>query len=153
MSTPVNVQVRRLIDPDTWVKRMLSSLSAVGEANYKDGITHPRKPIIESSVAAEGRYKAVMRKVIEEERRKKGLQGLTDNDVATYAVLFAPRLVEGVKTREPKVRDRIQKWHPILSEIVQKIDQMPNTTDAEREQRMLANLRALKAAKGRVKGG
>jgi len=65
-----------------------------------------------------------------------------------YAQHFAARLVAGVTGREKEVHDSVTPWQPIVESHVRKIDEMPEVTDAEREARMLANLRGLKALKG-----
>jgi len=86
----VSVSVTRILSPDEWKKRQINNLKAVGEANYRVGISHPRKDPIEAGIKAE------------------------------------------------------EKWANAI------IDAMPDATDRDREERMLANLRGLKALKGKA---
>jgi hypothetical protein len=56
--------------------------------------------------------------------------------------------VEGVTKREKKVDKFVRAWQPVLSDHVSTIDALPDVTDADRENRMLENLRGLKTKKG-----
>jgi len=141
--------VTRLKKPEDWIKRQLDNLKAVGEANFKVGIAYPKKDTIAEGIAAEDKFEAAMKKALEEERRKKALEFVTLQEWYGYSKdIGAPRLVEGVTKREKEVKDFVTGWQPILLDHVAKIDVMPEVTDREREERILANLRGLKAAKG-----
>jgi hypothetical protein len=138
--------VERIKPAEAWIKKQLGNLSAVGEANYRTGVTTPKRPIVATSIAKEDKYANQMRKVIETKARVEGLKGVTDDDVIAAAVnLGAKRLVPAVTERESKVRKFVTNWHPILASIEAEVDAKPDTTDAEREARMLTNLRGLKA--------
>jgi len=142
-------RVVRLLPPDVWRKRQLDTLKSVGRANYEQGISMPKKDPIEAGIAAQDRYEEQMRKDEVLERRKEGLKAT--NMAEWYGFthgIGSPRLVEGVTKREKKVERFIRGWHPILTEHVTKIDELPDVTDADREERMLENLRGLKAKKG-----
>jgi len=144
--------VQRILSPTDWKARQLGNLKAVGEANYGVGIDKPKKDPIEAGKAAEGAYASEMRKVIDEGRRKKGLEGATMAEWNLYASTIGKgRLVEGVTKREAKVGDFVTKYQPLLSDHVGKIDALPSATDGEREAKMLENLRGLKALHGRAR--
>jgi len=141
--------VTRLKKPEDWIKRQLENLKAVGEDNFKVGIAYPKKDTIAEGIAAEAKYAAAIKKAVDEERRKKALEFVTLQEWFGYSKdIGAPRLVEGVTKREKEVKDFVVSWQPILLDHVAKIDVMPEVTDREREERILANLRGLKAAKG-----
>lgn len=143
--------VTRLLSPEDWAKRQIDTLKAVGATNYALGISKPRKDPIVAGIAAEGKYGDTMRKVIEEERRKKGLEKTDMAEWFRYSdTLGKNRLVEGVTKREAKVKKFVTAFQPILLDHVSKIDDLPDTTDSDRETRMLENLRGLKALKGRA---
>jgi len=147
-----DVRVVRIMSPDEWKKRQLSTLSSVGQTNYAQGITAPRNDPIAAGIAAQGRYEAQMKKDEVLKRREAGLKATSMNDWAAYAqALGVNRLVEGVQKREKKVDTFIKSFQPLLADHVSKIDAMPDITDADREQRVMANLRGLKALKGKWK--
>jgi len=145
--------VTRILPPDEWKKRQINTLKSVGEANYRQGIERPKKDPIEAGIASEDRWAAQIRKAIEERRRAKGLSMTNMNEWYNLAnSLGAPRLVEGVVKREFKIDRFIRSWQPLLLDHVAKIDAMPAVTDSDMENRMLENLRGLKALKGRWRG-
>jgi len=146
-------QVTRILPPDEWKKRQINNLRAVGEANYKVGIAKPKKDPIQAGIEADEKWKERIKKAIEEDRRKKALQTVTMDEWYNFAnEIGAPRLVEGVTKREVKIDRFVRSWQPILLEHVQKIDAMPAVTDKDMEERMLTNLRGLKALKGAWRG-
>jgi len=145
--------VQRILPPEEWRKRQIGNLKAVGETNYKVGIANPRKDPIEAGIEAEDKWADRIKKAIDEQRRKKALQAVSMDDWYKYASeIGAGRLVEGVVKREAKVDKFVRGWQPILLDHVKKIDEMPAVTDKDMEERMLANLRGLKALKGKWRG-
>ena len=146
-------QVTRILPPDEWKKRQINNLKAVGEENYKVGINRPKKDPIQAGIEAEEKWAARIKEAIEEKRRAKALQAVSMDEWFNYAAnIGAARLVEGVTKREAKVDRFVRSWQPILQDHVSKIDAMPAVTDKDMEERMLANLRGLKALKGAWRG-
>lgn len=143
--------VKRVISPDEWKKRQIDTLRSVGRTNYLTGISSPKADPIERGKATEAKFADAMRKAIEEERRKKGLEKTSMAEWYKYAHdIGADKLVDGVVKREAKVGAFIAAWHPLLTDHLSKIDALPEETDADRENRMLENLRGLKALKGKA---
>jgi len=140
------VEVRRLLAPKDWRERQIGTLKAVGEKNYAIGISFPKKDPIAAGIAAEDRYADEMKKVIDEKRRAKALEA---TDIAEWfkysSEIGKPRIVEGVVKRENEVVKFVDAWQPILMDHVKKMDVLPVVTDAEREAKMIENLRGLKA--------
>ena len=150
---PAKPTVKRILSPDEWRKKQIETLKAVGETNYKLGIASPKKDPIAAGIAAEDKWAERIKKAIEEQRRKKGLESTNIDEWFAYsAAIGAGRVVEGVVKREKEVADFITAWQPILADHVSKIDQMPAVTDKDMEERMLANLRGLKALHGKWRG-
>jgi len=142
-------QVTRILPPDEWKKRQISTLRAVGETNYRQGIARPKKDPIEAGIQAEAKWAARIKAAIEGEHRKKGLMATDMADWARYAEeIGAGRVVEGVVKREAKIDRFVKGFQPMLVDHVSKIDAMPAVTDSDMEQRMLENLRGLKGLKG-----
>lgn len=143
--------VQRLIDPAAWVQKQIDTLSAVGETNYRQGITRPRKSPIGAGIAAQAKYEARMRDPEVLKRRESGLRATSDDVWASRAErIGAGRLVQGVVERRAKVEQKVQAYHGQLSQHLQRIDAMPDVTDSDRERRMIENLHGLKAMKGRI---
>jgi len=140
----------RLLPPDKWVEKQLGTLEAVGEANYRARVVIPKKLAIAEGIKAQPKYEAQMKKPEVLARRAEKLKAVTEAEWLGYTLeIGAPRLVEGVTKRRKEVEDFVSAWQPILLDHVKKIDVMPEVTDREREERMLANLRGLKALKAK----
>ena len=143
------VTVKRILPPEEWKKRQLDTLKSVGRANYAQGISMPKKSPIEAGIAAQDRYEEQMRKEEVLKRRKENLETVTDEEWFNYAQnIGVDRIVDGVVKREKKVDKFVRGWQPVLLDHVAKIDAMADVTDADRENKMLENVRGLKAKKG-----
>jgi hypothetical protein len=141
--------VTRLPSPQTWVDKQISTLSAVGAANYRIGITQPKKSPTASAIAAQPKYEAAMRDPQVLARRTAGLRNTTDEIWASRAEnIGADRLVSGVVQRRDKVERQVTKLHGLMTQHLQRIDGMPNVTASDAEQRMLANLKGMRAMRG-----
>jgi len=150
LEPPNPATVTRLIPPTDWVEKQLRNLSAVGEQNYREGITRPKKDPIQAGIAAQPAYEAKMRDPAVLARREAGLRRTNIDEWAFLAeTLGAPRLVQGVVQRRGKVERAVTSLHSFLSQHLQRIDAMPNVTDADRERRMVENLRGLRGFKSR----
>jgi len=129
----------------------MTTLKAVGRTNYLMGIASPKADPIARGIATEAKYAAETRKAIDEGRRKAALQKTSMAEWAEYSKsIGADNLVDGVVKREAKVADFITKFQPMLSSHLGRIDTLPEETDSDRENRMLENLRGLKALKGKA---
>jgi len=147
--------VQRVLPPEKWREKQLETLKSVGKKNYLTGIAFPKRDPIEAgkSDAAEARYAAEMRLVIDEERRKKGLAPLTIDDWYPYARdIGAGILVDAVTKREAKVAKFINAWQPMLVEHLGKIDPMSVETLEDRIEKAAENIRGLAALRAAWKG-
>lgn len=143
--------VKRVISPEEWKNRQINTLKAVGRTNYIEGIKSPKADPIARGIETEKKFAAEMRKAIDSEARKKGLEKSSMAEWYLYSsTLGADKLVDGVTKREAKVKKFIDSFQPMLTTHLDKIDALPEETDSDRENRMLENLRGLKALKGKA---
>ena len=143
--------VKRVISPEEWKNRQIDTLKAVGKKNYLTGIASPKADPIARGIATEKKYAEATRKAIDEERRKKGLEKTDMAEWYRYAsTIGADKLVDGVTKREAKVIKFVSSFQPLLTSHLAKIDALDEETDSDRENRMLENLRGLKALKGKA---
>lgn len=143
--------VQRLLTATDWVAKQLRALQAVGETNYREGITRPKKDPIAAGIAAQPAYEAAMRDAAVLKRRETSLRRTNMEEWGSMCErVGATRLVSGVVERAFKVERAIGNLQPKLAQHLQRIDALPNVTDADRERRMVENLRGLKALKGTV---
>jgi hypothetical protein len=143
--------VQRLPTAEQWVTKQLRNLQAVGEQNYREGITHPKKDPIQAGIAAQPAYEAKMRDPAVLKRREAGLRRTNSDEWASMAErVGAGRLVAGVVERQYKVERAVGSLVGKLATHLQRIDALPNVTDADRERRMVENLKGLRAMKGTI---
>jgi len=152
---PARATVQRVLPPDKWREKQITTLKSVGRANYLTGIAYPKRDPIEAgkSDAAEARYAAMMRLVLDERRRKKGLEPLTIDDWYKYAKeIGADILVDAVVKREAKVARFINTWQPMLVDHLAKIDPLSVETLEDRITKAAENIRGLAAMRATWKG-
>lgn len=143
--------VQRLPDPAQWVEKQLRNMQAVGEQNYREGVQRPRKDPIKAGIEAQPAYEHAMRDPAVLRRRVTGLQKTNMSEWSERAqTIGASRLVEGVMARRDKIQRAVESYHSKLLQHLTRIDALPNTTDADRERRMIENLKGLKAMKGTI---
>lgn len=148
---PNPATVTRVIPPEEWVSKQINTMSAVGETNYRAGITRPKKNPIEAGIAAQDKYEAKMRDPNVLKRRVEKLRKTNMDEWAAMAErVGAGRLVSGVVERRFKVERFVGGYQPKLMGHLRSIDAMPDVTDADRERRMIENLKGLKKLKGTV---
>lgn len=143
--------VQRILPPDQWVNKQISTLEQVGEANYITGIQNPRKDPIKAGIAAQGKYEAKMKdpEVLKRRAEKLGRTNM-DEWTAMAEKRGARNLVSGVTDRRYKVERFVGKYHGLLKSHLDKVDAMPDVSDTDREKKVIENLRGLKALKGKA---
>lgn len=146
---PNPASVQRLPTKEQWVAKQLRNLQAVGEQNYREGITRPRKDPIQAGIDAQPAYENAMSRP---EVRARRVTGLQKTNMAEWAAMSenvgAARLVAGVVDRRHKVERAVGELQVKLAAHLSRIDAMPNATDSDRERRMVENLKGLRAMKG-----
>ena len=143
--------VSRVLSPQEWKDRQINTLKAVGQANYVAGIKSPKADPIARGIATEAKWADATRKAIDSGARKNALAKVTMADWYKYASeLGANKLVDGVVKRADKVSAFVTAYQPMLVSHLAKIDGLPEATDSDRENRMMENLRGLKALKGKA---
>ncbi len=134
-----------------WKKRQIETLKAVGRTNYLQGIANPKADPIARGIETEEKWAVETRKAIENESRRKGLEKTDMAEWYKYSSeIGADKLVDGVVKREAKVARFVQTFQPLLVSHLASIDALPEDSDTDRENRMLENLRGLKALKGKA---
>lgn len=144
--------VTRVMPAEAWVAKQIGNLQAVGETNYRAGITMPKKDPIKAGIAAQPKYESAMRDPKVLARRKESLEKTNMDEWASMAErVGAPALVRGVTERQYKIERFVGSYVSKLAEHLRTIDALPDVTDADRERRMIENRKGLKALKGKMK--
>jgi hypothetical protein len=144
----------RLPSAKDWADEQISGAQNKAQ-KWLTNTTHPKKNFKEEALkpAAVERYKNSMRKVIEEDRHAGGMK-LVDVD-ETINVIEAggsSPYSEGVSRRRAKIERRVEELHADRLALANHIDGLPTSTDAERETKMVSNLRGMKAIGSKRRG-
>jgi hypothetical protein len=143
--------VKRVLAPSEWKDRQIANLKSSGRSSYLVGIKSPKADPIARGIETEDKYAENTKKAIESGARKAALGKTNMAEWFKYSSdLGADKLVDGVVKREAKVTQFVTEFQPMLVSHLATIDGLAETTDGDREQKMLENLRGLKALKGKA---
>ena len=126
------------------VKKTLDRARGQGTA-WEQGMSNASGTIVSNARAAAPRWKQAILDAIQGDRYLKGLGNVTDDQIITAAKKVGGAAWEnGLTSREDKLRAAWDVLLPKLQSHVTRIKAMPNVTDADREKRMLENLRGMR---------
>jgi len=130
---------------DRWVKKQIERVSVAGD-DYKAGVEAVTEaPTVKAAEKKDKYLAGVQAKVDFWEKR---LRRVSLDEWKRATIEKADRFSDGVAKAEEKIRAFVSAWQPILAEIQRAVRAMPDKTDADREKRMIENVRRLKRAKG-----
>jgi hypothetical protein len=135
----------RVPSADAWASKALERGQAAGQA-WVDGSLAPKRDPVAAALAKNDLRVARIQQSITDKTWESSMQRV---DAAardqTIAAVGAQGYAAGLRNREQKIRNSIAKLQPLVASHVAKIDGLPAKTDADMENRMLANLRGMKA--------
>ena len=133
----------RVKDPAQWVEDMIAGAKARSK-NWLANSLRPKKDPKAAAKAAAGKYEDNMRKSLDEKRWDDGIDAI--DEVAREAVIKAvgeDGFRRGVDTHRAKAEAKIKKLQPLVAAVATTIDAMPQDTEGQREERMLAARRLM----------
>ena len=142
----------RVKSPKDWVDDMVSGAKARSKrwlANSK----RPKKDPQKAALAATEKYKSRLREAMDEGRWEGAIAGY--DEAAREAVIDAvgaSGFERGVETHRAKAESKIAKMQPLVAALAETIDRMPQDTDSQREDRMIAAKRGMQEIGKVMKG-
>jgi hypothetical protein len=128
-------------------KQVRRTVEAVED--YRTGVANPRRNPIDAALAAEAKYKAKMAESLSKGLWAAALRGTPKDSASSKAAsVGAERLAQGVQASADKISRFQNNFAPLRENVRRSVEGLPENTDAEREARMLANVRGMRAAKG-----
>lgn len=131
-------------------QKWASRAGGAGDA-YKAGVDQVSVSPTEKAAQAKDKYLQNVQKAASEGRYESGLRRVSladwqraskEKGVANYQ--------NGIRAGTAKMQTFLSKFLPEVDRIKQEIAGMPSATDADMEQRMLANMRKMRELKGRI---
>lgn len=132
------------VDPQRMTQRYLDGVQATPQ-RYVEGVQNPRRDPVESAVRAAGKWANRTQEAIRNRSYEAGVR----NQDRAEAVRIATEdggaaWAAGAQKRANKVARAFQVLAPLISNVSQQVQNMPQDTPEQREQRMLANLRHMR---------
>lgn len=136
-----------VVDATSWADKQLARVKNAA-ADWEKGVQSPRRSPTAAMKAANGKWKTNVQRAVQNDSWNKAVSQLTDDKIKAAAVAAGgQRFVDGVTTREQKIRDAIAKLQPKVAALSAKVQALPQDSDTQREQRMIENLRGMRALK------
>lgn len=130
-----------MISPQEALRRWKANTEAAGES-YKQGVQAVTDNPMALAAAAKDKWEAGVRRAAEEGRFEAGLSRRPASYWKERTMgAGARRFVEGVKDGAPAMGSHLANWLPHMATVKGEVDAMPSTTEHERDQRMLHQVR------------
>jgi len=140
-------------DPAKTAAKLIARAQAA-TADYVDGMRNPRRNPVEAAVRAEGKWASRLQEAITNKSYGKGVRKQDYTEAVAIATGDGGSAYSaGVGKRQAKIQRVHQDLMPRLGALSQAIQNMPQDTDGQREQRLLAARRGAIAIGKARKGG
>jgi len=140
-------------DPTRMLDKYSRKTSAAGQ-DWADGVRSPKASFKSAAIAAKGKWASRTQEAIQQDKFAKGMAQVDEQEaIATATQDGGSAYVAGIQKRLPKVQRAFTRLAPMLGTVSQTIRAMPQDTDAQREQRLLAARRQMIEVGKRCRGG
>jgi len=148
------VQIRPAFpDAATFTRRLIEGVQA-NQARYAEGVRAPRANFLDRAKASNAAWKNGVTAAVAGDRFVAGLNKVNaDEAIETAATLGAQSYAAGVTGRQAKIQRVMTEVSPAMAAAVATVRAMPANTDAEREARAIAQIRAARAVGLSRRGG
>ncbi len=134
---PSNPVTRKVKSADRWATQQVES-SVASSGKWLDGVNNPARDPIAAGIDADGKWRDRMQQAITENRRVKGLQKTSGEEIKKVAnALGAGVYSSGVTARTDKIKKTVSELQPLAQSVSDSIQGMSDKTDADREKRLL----------------
>lgn len=138
------------IRPSTIAKKQIDrATSSTARDYYIDAMQNLNVNPAALAAAKEDEWFAELEAIFKAHKFKEIMSKISKEDVTGPAVAFGgDNLTKGVENRQGKITNFWTKWGPKLAALAAQVNAMPDKTDEQKDAKMLAMKRLLKAAKG-----
>lgn len=136
------------LDPAKAAQKLIDRAGAAGQ-DWLDGIKGQTVNPASLAVAAEAKYIARMQASIQNRTWAKRLGQVSLSDITGAAEKAGTTAyTTGISNRADKILKAFQRIIPKIQAVRDQVNAMPNTTEAQRDAKMLANAAGLRKIKG-----
>jgi hypothetical protein len=134
---PHNPVTKKVIPPDKWAERLIKRATGAAD-DWLESLKNPSRDPVKAAIEADNKWKDRMMQAIKEDRRKKALEKVSFAEIVAVAEkVGSSGFVQGITAREAKIKKRVAELQPLVQAVSDAIQAMPDTTDADREKRLI----------------
>lgn len=134
--------------PERWLDKQLARVRVASE-DYRAGVQAVTVNPAQKALAANAKRIAKLQESITKKTWETKMNKVSLDDWKNKALaLGADRFIPGVEANVDKIEAFIRGFQPKLESLTSSVKAMPETTDAERDARVLAMVRGLRKLKG-----
>jgi hypothetical protein len=151
VGNPYNLGAR-VLTADKWKDKMIKRATAAGE-DWLNGVLNPSRNPREAAIKANAKRKDKLAKAEADEKWLKAMNAVDEEaTIDTIKKVGSSGFVAGIQAREAKITKKIEKLQPLIASVAATIDAMPDATEANREARMLTNLKLMREVGKKMAG-
>jgi len=149
---PGNPVTKKVKDATRWASQQVKNAAAAAD-DWLDGVKNPSRNPVEAALAANDKRIDRLKQSIDKKKWEKNLAKVSPADIVEVAVKLGSSVYSsGVEARTAKINKRVGELQPLVQEVSNTIQNMPDKTDADREKRLLT-ARKLMIAVGEKRAG
>ncbi|GAI66224.1 unnamed protein product [marine sediment metagenome] len=134
--------------PERWLDKQLARVR-VAEGDFRAGVEAvTENPAAKALAANAKRIKKLQDSIANKTWEKRMAKVSLDDWKKKAAGIGADRFISGVEANVDKIENFIRAFQPKLESLTTSVKAMPDTTEAERDSRVLAMVRGLRKLKG-----
>jgi hypothetical protein len=143
----------RVPNASDWSDKMVKRASAASD-DWLNGVLNPKKNPKEAAIKANAKRKDRLEQAEKDGKWLKAMNNVDEEEtIATIKAVGAAGFRAGVEARAGKIKKKIEKLQPLVAAVATTIDGMSDATEADREKRMLTNLKLMKDVGKKMAGG
>ena len=116
--------------------------------DFKDGVRDCKVDPIAEALKKNDKRKAKLMESFTKKTWENTMSKLNKSDWQNPTLAKADNLATGIRASEGKIRNFHTKFEPIRRNIQDAVRAMPDTTESQRDARVIENLKRMRAAKG-----
>ena len=133
---------------EKWVEKQLARVRVAG-GDFKDGVLAVTENPAAKALAANAKRVAKIQESIAKKTWETKMSKVSLEDWKGKAsTVGADRFISGVEANVDKIEKFVRGFQPKLSSLAASVNSMPETSEAERDNRVLAMVRGLRKLKG-----
>ena len=127
-----------VISAQEWAEKQLRRASAAAD-DWAKGVQNPRRDPIAAALAAAKKREEGVRRSLEQHKWEKSMQKVSSDDwLESVQKTGAAGYRRGIETKAHKVVKAVEELQPLVDQVHKEIQAMPQDTEDQRIQRLLA---------------